>query len=174
MLKLVGIRTRRPSRDLKAASIMVLVTGDSSDDRVIELACELLDSGTGTLYVLYVIEVERAFPVDAEIAPAIAKGEDVLEHVEEVARKHKCDPDAELVQARHAGSAVVQEAADKNVGKIVVGCPLEEKFGSFSLGDTIPYVLKNAPCSVIVWRDPIDRPDNESDRVGLDGERRSR
>ena len=65
MLKLVGIRTRRLSRDLKAASIMVLVTGDSSDDRVIELACELLDSGTGTLYVLYVIEVERAFPVDA-------------------------------------------------------------------------------------------------------------
>ena len=61
-----------------------------------------------------------------------------------------------------------------NVGKIVVGCPHEEKFGSFSLGDTIPYVLKNAPCSVIVWRDPIGRPDNESDRVGLDGERRSR
>jgi nucleotide-binding universal stress UspA family protein len=173
VLKLVGIRPRRPSRDLEAASILVPVTGDPSDDQVIELACELLDSGNGTLYVLYVIEVERAFPVDAEIAPAIAKGEEILEHIEEVARKYKCDPEAELVQARHAGSAVVQEAADRNVGKIVVGCPSEERFGSFSLGDTIPYILKNAPCSVIVWRDPIERPDNGSDRVGLDGERRS-
>jgi len=173
MLKLVGIRPRRPSRDLKAASILVPVTGDSSDDKVIELACDLLDSGNGTLYVLYVIEVERAFPVDAEIAPAVAKGEEVLQHMEEVARKYKCNPEAELVQARDVGSAVVQEAAEKNVGKIVVGCPYEERFGTFSLGDAIPYILKNAPCSVIVSRDPAARTHDQNDRVGVDGERRS-
>jgi len=161
MFKFVGIRQRRPFRDFDRASILVPVTGDSSDDQVIALACELLDSSHGTLHILYVIEVERAFPVDAEIAPAIAKGEEVLDHIEEVARKGKCNLEAELVQARHAGFAVVQEAADKNVGRIVLGCSYEKGLGSFSLSHTIPYILKNAPCSVLVWQDSFQLDDPE-------------
>jgi nucleotide-binding universal stress UspA family protein len=166
MLKLPGVRARRRSRDSKAASILAPVTGDSSDDQVIALACDLLGSGKGKLYIVYVIEVERAFPIDAEISPAIAKGEEVLTHVEQVARRHKREPDAELVQARHAGSAVVQEATGRDVGTIVIGCPYRERFGSFSLGDTIPYVLENAPCAVIVWRDNLGLSGGQNGRGG--------
>ena len=140
---------------MQVSSVLVAVRGEQSDDDVVRLACELLNSNKGKLYILYVIEVERGFPVDAEIAPATAKGEEVLKHMEEVAKAYKLKPEGELVQARRAGSAVIQEAFDKKVDAIVLSFPYRERFGSFSLGDTLPYVLKNAPCRVVVWRDPI-------------------
>ena len=47
------------------------------------------------------------------------------------------------------------EAVEKAVDSIVLGLPYRERYGSFSMGETIPYVLKNAPCRVILWRDPM-------------------
>ena len=76
-----------------------------------------------------------------------------------MAKKYKCKAEAELVQSRQAGCAVVQEGVDKKVDAIVLGIPYQERYGSFSLGDTIPYVLKNAPCQVVVWRDSIREPE---------------
>ena len=139
---------------MRVFSVLAAVTGEPCDDDVIKLACELLDSRKGKLHILYVIEVERALPVDAEITPATAKGEEVLKHGEQIARAYKCKPDAELVQAREMGSAVVREAVDKKADAIVLGSQYMERHGSFYLGDTIPYVLKNAPCRVIVCRAP--------------------
>ena len=131
------------------------VGGQSSDDDAVKLACELVNPQKGNLYIAYVIEVERSLPVDAEIAPATAKGEEVLTHMEEVAKPYRCTTQAELLQSRQAGLAVVQEAVDKQVDAIVLGLPYREVYGTFSMGDTVPYVLKNAPCRVILWRDLI-------------------
>ena len=138
---------------MSVSSVLVTVSGERWDDEAVKLACELLNSSKGKLYILYVIEVERGLPIDAEIAPATAKAEEVLKHMEEIARPYKCETEAELVQARQAGCAVVQEAADSSVDTIVIGAPYKEMYGSFSLGNTVPYVLKNAPCRVIIWRD---------------------
>jgi nucleotide-binding universal stress UspA family protein len=137
------------------SSVLVAVRGDKCDDEVVRLACELLNSNKGMLYILHVIEVERGLPVDAEIDLATARGEEVLNHLEGVAGRYKCRTKAELIQARHAGSGVVQEAVVKGVDSIVLGLPFRERYGSFSLGETVPYVLKNAPCKVILWRDTM-------------------
>ena len=137
------------------SSALVAVRGVECDDDVVRLACELLSAQKGKLYILHVIEVERGLPVDAEIDLATARGEEVLGHLEEVAAHYKCQTDAELIQARHAGSGLVQEAVEKAVDSIVLGLPYKERHGSFSMGKTIPYVLKNAPCRVILWRDPM-------------------
>ena len=139
------------------SSVLVSVSGDKCDDEVLRLASELLNSNKGRLYVLYVIEIERRLPLDAEIVPATAKGEEVLRHVEEVAKTRKIRVEAELLQARQVGSAVVQEAVEKDVDAIVLGVPYGERYGAFSLGNTIPYVLRNAPCTVIVWRDSVSQ-----------------
>jgi len=74
---------------------------------------------------------------------------------ETIAGVYKSDPEAELLQSRRAGPAIVQEAVDKGVDAIVLGIPYTEQFGDFSLGETVPYVLKNAPCRVILWREPM-------------------
>lgn len=143
---------------MSASSALVAVRGDESDAEAVKLACEMLNSAKNTLHILYVIEVERGFPLDAEIAPAIAKGEEVLKDVEKVAKRYKCKYEAELVQARQSGCAIVQEAVEKQVDAIILGIGYQERYGSFSLGETIPYVLKNAPCKVVIWRDAISQP----------------
>jgi hypothetical protein len=39
---------------------------------------------------------------------------------------------------------------------IIVGLPYRKRFGGdFEIGDTIPYVFQNAPCQVIVAREPV-------------------
>ena len=142
---------------MTASSVLVAVRGDQCDDEVVKLACSLTNPQKGMVHILYVIEVERGVPVDAEVAPATAKGEEVLKHMELVAKGFKCKAEAELVQTRQAGSAVVQEAIDKDADTIILGSSYREQYGSFSLGDTIPYVLRHARCRVIVWRDSPSR-----------------
>ena len=140
---------------MSLSSVLVAVNGDETDDETVQLACELLNSRKGSLYILYVIEIERGFPVDAEIAPATARGEEILKHVEAVAKPFKFRTEAELIQSRDIGSAVVQEAVDRAVDTIVLGLPYKQRYGSFEMGDMVPYVLRNAPCRVIVSRDSV-------------------
>ena len=142
---------------MKIASVLVPVTGDSTDQQMVRLACELLESSRSSVHILYVIEVGRGVPLDADVAPAASKGEEVLKDMERVAQSYKCNLEAELVQARNAGAAVVQEAVDKDVDAIVLGTTYQERFGSYSLGESIPYILKHAPCRVIVSREPNNK-----------------
>ena len=137
------------------SAVLVAVGGENSDEDAVNLACELLHPQKGQLYILYVIEVERGLPLDAEVATGTVKGEEVLKRFQLVADAHKFETTAELLQSRRAGLAVVQEAVDKRVDAIVLGVPYREIYGSPSLGDTAPYVLNNAPCRVILWRDLI-------------------
>ena len=141
---------------MKVSSVLVAVSGNSCDEEMVRLACDLLESSRSMIYILYVIEVERGLPGDAEVTPAAAKGEQVLKDMEGVARNYKCHMEAKLVQARKAGTAVVQEAVDKGVDAIVVGTSYKRPFGSYSLGESIPYILKNAPCRVVVSRGPAE------------------
>ena len=147
--------TGRKSKNTGLSSILVAVAGEKSDGQAVRLACDLLHPQKSGLYIAYVLEVERSLPIDAEIPPATARGEEVLREMEAVAAARKFEAEAELLQSRRVGLAVVQEAADRQVDAIVLGVPYMEVYGSFSLGDTVPYVLKNAPCRVILSREAM-------------------
>ena len=137
----------------RASSVLVPVTGADCDESVVRIACEMLETRRSVLHILYVIEVERRSPIDAEIAEDYQKGEGVLRDMEEIANGYNCMRDAQLVQARKAGAAVVRESIDKGVEAIVMGASQTESFGMFSLGEHIPYVLRHAPCRVIIYRE---------------------
>ena len=145
--------------------VLAVVTGDPSDDAVVERAADLVRSDKGQMLTLYVIRVDRGLPVDADVPPAVAKGEDVLRGVEERVRLPKGDVSAELLQARELGPAVVQEASVRGVDAIVVGTSYQREYGSFSLGADIPYILEHARCTVMLWREPPGRS-HERDRQG--------
>ena len=142
------------------SSALVAVRGDANEDEAVKLAGELLNSSRSTLHILYVIEMERGLPLDAEVGASSAKGEQVLKHMESVAKRFKCKTEAHLLQARQAGGAVIQEAVDKKVDAIVVSMPYNQQYGVFSLGETVPYLLKNAPCRVILCREEVPEPAN--------------
>lgn len=149
------------SRKLKNgrfSSVLVPVEGSSSDQAAVELACNLASVWKGTVYVLHVIEIERSLPLDAELPDAAMRAEEVLTAMEDVAKPHKCKVQAEMLQSRRAGPAIVQASADRQVDAIVVGADYATSYGSFSLGATVPYLLENAPCKVILWRNGVAQP----------------
>ena len=138
--------------NMQMKRILVPVKGDIADDEAIHLAYNIARDSKETVYVLYVIEIPRNLPLDAEIPEETTKGEEVLLRMEEVAKAYKCTVEAEILQARDVGPAIVQEAIEREVHMIVIGVPHDTQFGSFSLGATVPYVLQHAPCRVLVWR----------------------
>ena len=143
------------SRKLKNgrfSSVLVPVEGGSSDQAAVELACNLASVWKGTVYVMHIIEVDRSLPLDAEVSEATQRAEEVLTAMEDVAKPHRCKVQAEMLQSRKAGPAIVQASAERQVDAIVVGADYATSYGSFSLGPTVPYILENAPCKVILWR----------------------
>ena len=105
------------------------------------------------MWALYVIEIPRRLPLDAEIAWRSAEGERVLQQMELIGKQHKCKVDGEILQARSLGAAVVDEAVQRSADLIVASASYEEHFGIPTLGEVVPYLLKHSPCRVMVYRD---------------------
>ncbi len=135
--------------------ILVPVIGAEADEEAMKLACGLAKKNKGKICAVYVISIERALPLDAEIESEIKKAEDMLNHIESIAEEEGCRIETDLLQAREAGPAIVDEAVEREVDLILMGVAYKRRFGEFSLGNAVPYVLKNAPCHVILYHQPI-------------------
>jgi len=129
--------------------------GTAIDQQAVSLAASLVKAEGGHVYALYVIEVSREHPVDADLPDEIARGEIALRKVEELLKEYKCDVTAEFLQARDAGPAVIKESLERQADLILLGMPYSRRFGIFSMGHAVPYILENASCSVLVLREPM-------------------
>ncbi|MDP6633174.1 MAG: universal stress protein [Dehalococcoidales bacterium] len=131
--------------------ILVPVVGTEADDEAIRLACQLTKKAKGKIWAVYVVTLKRSLPLDAEVEPEIKKAEDILDRAEIVAEELDHELETELLQAREAGPSIVDEAVEHEVDLILMGIEYKRRFGQFSLGSVVPYVLKNAPCRVILY-----------------------
>jgi nucleotide-binding universal stress UspA family protein len=132
--------------------ILVPVTGTQADKEAVELACGLARQNKSQVRAIYIITLKRDLPLDAEIEPEIQKAENILGGMEEVARKAGCRLDTEVLQAREAGPAIINEAVEREIDLILLGIAYKMRFGEFSLGEVVPYVLKNSPCRVVLYQ----------------------
>lgn len=135
--------------------VLVPVKGDPADEAAIRLACNIAQKTKGKVYAIYVIEVKRSLPLEAVIDPEMERGEAVLDQAERYAADADYEAETELLKAREVGPALVDAAVEKEADLIVMGISYKRRFGEFSMGRTVPYVLKNAPCRVILSREPI-------------------
>ena len=97
--------------------ILIPVTGQKTDKDVMELASKIIDPDNGRIYALYVIEVSREFPVDADLPNETAIGEKILNQVEEFFQNLKIPVTAEFLQARDLGPAVLKEVEERGEGR---------------------------------------------------------
>jgi len=131
--------------------------GTEADEEAVKLACRLIKKrNKSKIWAVYVITIKRTLPLDAEIDSEIKKAEGILEQMEVVAEEVDCEIDTDILQAREAGLAIVDEAVERGVELIVMGVIYGTHFGQFSLGNVVPYVLKNAPCRVILYHQPTE------------------
>ena len=60
--------------------------------------------------------------------------------------------ETDILQARDAGPAIVDEAVERGADIILMGFSYKRRFGQYSLGHVVPFVLKNSPCPVILYQ----------------------
>ncbi|MFC2013321.1 universal stress protein [Chloroflexota bacterium] len=133
--------------------ILVPVIGTKADEEAIGLACWLSKKDKGKVWAVYVITVKRSLPLDAEIESEINEAEGVLGHIESMAAEQGWEVETDVLQAREAGPAIVDVAVERDIDLILMGVTYKRRFGQFSLGKVVPYVLKNAPCRVILYHE---------------------
>ena len=133
--------------------ILVPVVGEEADEDAMELACRLAKRNKGKIWAVCVVTVRRALPLDVEIEPEIQSAEGILDHAERVAEEEDYEVETDVLQAREAGPSIIEEAVERGVDLILIGLTYKMRFGQFSLGNVVPYVLKNAPCRVILYHE---------------------
>ncbi len=134
---------------------MVPVDGSHASLQAVALACDIARKNKGSVSVVHVIEVKRTMPLDAELEGEAAAGEEVLTQAARVAREQDFDVDSEILQAREASHAIVDEAIERGADLIILGMEYKQPFGEFQLGRVIQYVMRSAPCEVWVCRHPV-------------------
>jgi nucleotide-binding universal stress UspA family protein len=145
---------------MKFRNILVPVTGIKADEETIRLACRLAKKVKGRIYVIYIIKVKRSLPLDlsnTEVENKAKRGEEILKYAENIADEQDYEVETELLQAREVEIAVVNESVGRDIDLIIMGIGYEEPFGQFSIGEMIPYVLKNAPCQVLIYREKKEK-----------------
>lgn len=132
---------------------VLAVNGGPTDRQIVRLACDLAKPWKAEIVVVHVVEIDWTLPLDADVAGRSEEAQRVLDVAEAVAEDSKYRVQVVLLQARDVGAALVDEASERNADLLVLGLPYRTRFGGdFEIGRTIPYVLKNAQCSVWVVR----------------------
>jgi nucleotide-binding universal stress UspA family protein len=138
--------------------VLVAVGGQGIDAETVRLASRMTDPHGGKLYAVHIIEVNRSLPLGAVLDDVVERGEKILDEVEQLVAQSQLPVETELVQARDTGPAIVDEAAEWGADLIVMGLPYKRRFGEFNMGKTVPYVLKNATCRVMLFREHREHP----------------
>lgn len=154
-----SFRPRTEDRVQTTFKVVVPVSGGSIDQRLIDALRRICARQGAEITLVYVVEVDQAMPLDAELPDEVNRGEAVLRDAADATRS-TLDPQVahvytELLQARAAGSAIVDEATDKGADAIMIGASLRRQYGRLTIGDTVDYILKHAPCEVIVIRQAL-------------------
>jgi nucleotide-binding universal stress UspA family protein len=122
----------------------------------VEFACTVAKRTRGKVHVVHVSEVRRALPLDADLSSEAQRGEQILTQAEATARRQDFEVEGDLLQARDAGHAIVDEAIERQADAIVIGVPFRRPFGDFELGRVPSHVLRNAQCEVVLLRMPAE------------------
>jgi nucleotide-binding universal stress UspA family protein len=132
------------------------LNGGPTDELVVNLGCELAKPSSGELVAIHVIEVDWSHELSDELTAENEAASAVLDLAEGIAEKFRVKLTGDLLQAREVAAALVDEAIEIGADVIILGLPYRKRFGGdFAIGETIPYVLQNAPCQVIVVREPM-------------------
>lgn len=146
--------------------LVVPVSGSHADDRALDVLPALLAKDGGSVTFLFVVEVPLSMPLDAELPNEINEGEQALRRAERIAKlslhSRTTYVVTELLQARAAGPAIIDEAIERGADAIVMTAAIHRRHGRPTLGETTNHVLLHAPCEVVVIRTrPVDQQSAE-------------
>jgi len=146
-----------PAIALEYRNVLVPVISRRESEAAVDLACRLASERRGSITALCVIEVPLELTLDAPLPDdAERKANDLLDEARAIGDAYGVDVIERLVRARRPGRAIVDEAERRNSEIIVMGAPRrdERRRRDRIFGGTVDFVLKNAPCRVMVAAAP--------------------
>lgn len=122
-----------------------------------DIACQLAAEHGASVTAVTVIEVPVELPLDAHMIEEEAEAKRVLELAHAIADRYGVNASVRLVRGREAGEAIVAEARRANA-QIIILRASRKRIGRRVrvFGGTVDFVLKHAPCRVMIAAAPAD------------------
>jgi nucleotide-binding universal stress UspA family protein len=134
--------------------ILVPINGSQTDLEAVRLSCRLARRARAKVNAVTVLEVRRSLALGEVADTDMESAERLLESTAKIGEEFETDIDTELLQAREAGPAIVDEIREWRADLVVLGLPFRQRFGEFYMGKTAPYILRFAPCRALLFREP--------------------
>jgi APA family basic amino acid/polyamine antiporter len=130
--------------------ILVPVKIGPIGEEMLATAIKLAEERGGTIYALHAIRVPLELPLDAELLEPEERASASLIDAKLLASEHGVTIEGEIVRARAIGEAIVEKAKEIDAHLIVLGSAPRWRRQSRFFSPTVDYVLRRAPCEVMV------------------------
>lgn len=143
-------RAVRSVNNLRRILIPVLNKNDVTD-RIVALASQMAQYRDGHVELLAVIDVPFMLPLNAYVEEDQREALALLGRAEVIARRYTTNLTKRILKARLAGAAIVREAEERPIDMILIAnSPTRIRSGVHQIDPTVEYVLRNAPCEVLL------------------------
>ena len=130
--------------------LVPMKTGDIGEEMV-ATAIALAKERGAAIEAITVVRVPRKFELEGELPADVAARVDAsLEEARALGSDHGVDVHGDVVRARSIGHAIVEQAERRHADLIVLGSSPRWRRQSRFFSPTVDFVLRNAPCEVIV------------------------
>jgi APA family basic amino acid/polyamine antiporter len=119
-------------------------------EEVLGTAMRLAEERRCAVLALHVIRVPMDKPLDADMFEAEEQAQASLAEAKLLAEEAGVEIQVEIVRARAIGEAIVHEAVKQGVDLIVMGSAPRWRRQSRFFSPTVDFVLRKAPCEVLV------------------------
>ncbi len=147
------------------SSILVPMKLGPIGEEMVATAVKLAQEAGASVWALHVVRV----PMERELDQAVAEEEEravaSLAEAQLLGADHGVEVKAKTVRARSIGQAIVEQAEELGVDLIVVGSSPRWRRQSRFFSPTVEYVLKKAPCEVLVVAFPQGVLEEEEEPV---------
>ncbi|HXF97446.1 MAG TPA: universal stress protein [Gaiellaceae bacterium] len=130
--------------------LVPLKLGDIGSEMVATAIALAKESGA-EVEALTVVRVPRRYPLDGPLPEDVAERVRAsLEEARELGEEHGVEVRTGVVRSRSIGHAIVEEAARRRADLIVLGSSPRWRRQSRFFSPTVDFVLRHAPCEVLV------------------------
>jgi universal stress protein family protein len=149
-------RTRTVARATRSVNkltriLVPLLSKSEATDRIVALAAQMVRSRNGSVELLAVLEVPFTLPLDARVEEDEKLAIENLDCAESVAKQRVTAVNKRIVKARNAGPAIVREVEIQATDLILMAnMPVRVRGSIQHIHPAVDYVMKNAPCEVLV------------------------
>lgn len=140
----------RPLAEPAPARILVPLKLGLIGEEMLATAVKLAQERGAAVEALHVIRVPFDKPLDAPLPEHEQRAREALAEAQELGREQGVEVRGRVVRARAIGEAIVEEAKRASADLIVLGSAPRWRRQSRFFSPTVEYVLRRAPCEVLV------------------------